>query len=45
VVNVSRVFTVDKRDLRHRMGTLDRDRVREVVAGLRLLLETRDVDH
>lgn len=42
VVNVSQVFTVDKGDLQHRIGTLDRERVREIVDGLRLLLEPRE---
>jgi mRNA interferase MazF len=42
VINVSQVFTVDKGDLQHRIGTLDRERVREIVDGLRLLLEPRE---
>lgn len=44
VVNVSQVFTADKRDLRSRIGALDRGRVREIVDGLRLLLEPREID-
>lgn len=43
VVNVSQTFTVDKADLRSGIGVLDRDRMRDVVDGLRLLLEPRDV--
>ena len=39
VVNVSQIFTVDKRDLKEWIGKLDSDRVREILDGLRLLLE------
>lgn len=42
VVNVSQIFTVDKGDLRRRIGVLSRQRVREIVGGLELLLEPRD---
>lgn len=42
VVNVSQIFTVDKRRLRARVGTLSRERVREVLRGIDLLLEPRD---
>ena len=44
VVNVSQVFTVDKTDLVERIGALSRHRLREVLAGLDLLLEPRDVE-
>lgn len=44
VVNVSQVFTVDKADLVERIGTLSANRLREVLAGLDLLLEPRDVE-
>lgn len=44
VVNVSQVFTMDKRDLVQPLGRLGRERVREVVAGLRLVLEPRATD-
>ncbi len=43
VINVSRIFTVDKEDLALKIGKLGEDRVREVVAGIHLLLEPRDV--
>ena len=38
-VNVSQMFTVDKRDLNDRRGALDYERMRDVVEGIRLLLE------
>lgn len=42
VVNVSQVVTVDKSDLREKIGTLSLQRVREIVSGLRLVLEPRE---
>ncbi len=44
VVNVSQIFTVDKRDLVEKIGTLSRGRVRQILDGIRLLTEPRDVD-
>jgi mRNA interferase MazF len=44
VVNVSQIFTVDKRDLVEKIGTLSRQRVRQILDGIRLLTEPRDVD-
>lgn len=42
VVNVSQVFTVNKRDLRHKIGTLEFVRVRQIYDGMRVLLEPGD---
>ena len=44
VVNVSQIFTVDKRDLNERIGTLSRRRVRQILDGVRLVIEPRDID-
>ncbi len=44
VVNVSQIFTVDKRDLVEKIGTLSRQRVRQTLDGIRLLTEPRDID-
>ncbi len=44
VVNVSQMVTVDKSDLVERIGSLSGERVREVIAGIRLLVEPRDVE-
>jgi mRNA interferase MazF len=44
VVNISQIFTVDKRDLEEKIGTLSRRRVRQILDGIRLLTEPRDVD-
>ena len=44
VVNVSQVFTVDKRDLGEKIGALSPGRVREVLDGIHLVIEPRDID-
>jgi mRNA interferase MazF len=43
VVNVSQIFTVDKRDLVEKIGTLSRQRVRQILDGIRLLIEPREI--
>ena len=43
VVNVSQIFTVDKSDLVEKIGTLSPKRVREVLDGIHLLLEPREI--
>jgi len=43
VVNVSQIVTVDKSVLREKIGTLSRQRVLEIVEGLRLVLVPRDL--
>ena len=44
VVNGSQIFTVDKSDLAEKIGTLSRQRVREILDGIQLLMEPRKVD-
>jgi mRNA interferase MazF len=44
VVMVSQLFTVDKSELADYVGTLSRDRVAQILEGVRLVLEPRDVD-
>jgi len=44
VVNVSQIFTVDKRDLGEKIGGLSRRRVRQILDGIRLVIEPRDLD-
>ena len=43
VVNVSQIFTVDKRDLLDKVGTLSLRRVREILDGVWLLVEPREI--
>ena len=43
VVNVTQVYTVDKDDLIEKIGTLSPERVQEILDGIYLLLEPRDI--
>jgi mRNA interferase MazF len=43
VVNVSQIFAVDKSALLDKIGTLPPQRVRQILNGLQLLLEPRDI--
>jgi mRNA interferase MazF len=43
VVNVSQIFTVDKRTLTEKIGILSTQRLREVLDGVRLVIEPRDL--
>ncbi len=43
VVNVSQIFTVDKRDLKKRIGILTSLRLYEILSGIAFLLEPRDI--
>jgi mRNA interferase MazF len=43
VVNVSQLVTLDKRDLWQRVGTLDPERMRDVLEGIDLLIKPRSV--
>ncbi|MBA4374536.1 MAG: type II toxin-antitoxin system PemK/MazF family toxin [Thermodesulfovibrio sp.] len=43
VVNISQVVTVNKTDLIERVGVLSATRVKQIVAGLQLLIEPRNV--
>lgn len=44
VVNVSQIYTVNKDELGERIGSLSDARLREILAGLELLLEPRTLD-
>ena len=44
VVNVSQLFTVDRADLVDKIGSLSPERVRQILEGVRLLTEPRDVE-
>ena len=44
VVNVSQVFTVDKSQLDEYIGTLSSKRVREILNGIRLVIEPRETE-
>ena len=42
-VNVSQIITVDKSDLVEKIGALSSRRVRQILEGVRLLTEPRDI--
>ena len=44
VVNVSQIFTVDKRDLDEKIGTLSPKRVRQILNGINFVIEPRDIE-
>ena len=44
VVNVSQIFTVDKRGLVEKIGSLSRKQIHQILDGIRLLIEPRDVE-
>ena len=39
VVNVSQMYTVDKRELKEKIGALTRQRIRQIFQGIRMIME------
>ena len=44
VVNITQIFTVDKRDLTEKIGSLSRDRITQVLKGIELLITPMDIE-
>lgn len=44
VVNVSQVFTVDKSQLGDHIGTLSSKRIRQILEGIKLVMEPREAE-
>ena len=44
VINITQIFTVDKRDLVEKIGTITRDRMKQVLEGVELLISPRDIN-
>lgn len=44
VINISQIFTVNKSELSEKIGSLTRERFRQVYEGIKLLAEPREVD-
>ncbi|MEN9521221.1 MAG: hypothetical protein RLZZ381_3809 [Cyanobacteriota bacterium] len=42
-VNVSQIFTVSKEQLQQKIGTLGKARIEQILAGIQLVIEPRDV--
>jgi len=43
VVNISQIITVDKSDLIEKIGSLSPSKIKQVIEGVKLLLEPREV--
>lgn len=43
VVNISQIITVNKSDLAEKIGTLPASKIKQVIAGIRLLTEPRNI--
>jgi mRNA interferase MazF len=43
VINVTQIFTVDKRDLLEKIGSISSERLRQVLEGIGLLIMPRDI--
>jgi mRNA interferase MazF len=44
VVNISQIFTVNKDDLSEKIGSLSRNHILQILQGIQLLTEIREVD-
>jgi mRNA interferase MazF len=44
VVNISQLFTVNKSDLTEKIGTLSKRRILQILQGIKILTEIREVD-
>ena len=44
VVVISQMLTIDKSELRDKIGTLSKRRIEEIIEGIKLLTEPRDVE-
>jgi mRNA interferase MazF len=44
VVNVSQILTIDKSQLGEKIGTLSAQRVRQIIDGIRLVIEPREAE-
>ncbi len=43
VINISQIITVNKSDLKEKIGRLSKSRVEEIIEGLELLLKPKDI--
>ena len=43
VVNVSQIFTVSKEQLQQKIGTLSKAKIEQILAGVKLVIEPRDI--
>jgi len=45
VINITQIFTVDKRQLVEKIGSLSRDRILQVLKGIELVITPGDIDN
>ena len=43
VINITQIFTVDKRDLVEKIGSISSERMTQVLEGIELLISPRDI--
>ena len=43
IVNISQIITVDKADLIEKIGSLSQSRVEQIIEGVKLLIEPREI--
>ena len=43
VVNVTQLYTVDKKDLKERIGKVSKEKLRQILSGVQLVLEPRRI--
>lgn len=43
VVNITQLLTMNKSDLKQKIGTLSKERIGEILSGIQLLMEPRDL--
>ena len=43
VVNITQIYTVNKADLSEKIGTVSQERMKEILQGINLLLEPREL--
>jgi mRNA interferase MazF len=43
VINITQIFTVDKKDLAEKIGTLSQKKFNQVLAGVNLLIQPNDI--
>lgn len=43
VVNITQIFTVDKNDLREYIGSISQQKVKQIIAGINILLQPMEI--
>ena len=44
VVNISQIYTVDKTDLKEKIGSLSKERFRQILDGIQIIIEPREIE-